>query len=73
MKRIVTRSLAALGILVVAWVSVYALRPDLMPAWTRLRPAAVAAADSAPFCEEHGVPEAFCTLCHPELKDKARW
>lgn len=29
-----------------------------------------ASADSGLFCDEHGVPEAYCTLCHPELKDK---
>ncbi len=28
------------------------------------------AADAGPYCEEHGVPEKFCTLCHPELKEK---
>ena len=70
MKRIVLGSLAVLGILAIAGVSVSALRPDLMPAWARLRPAAVSAADSGPYCEEHGVPEKFCTLCHPELKEK---
>ena len=21
------------------------------------------------YCKEHGVPEKFCTLCHPELED----
>lgn len=26
--------------------------------------------DAGLYCEEHGVPEKFCTLCHPELKDK---
>ncbi len=61
--------MAVLGILAIAGVGVSALRPDLVPAWARLRPA-VAAADSGPYCEEHGVPEKFCTLCHPELKDK---
>lgn len=25
------------------------------------------------WCEEHGVPEDKCTLCHPELKDKLLW
>ena len=25
-------------------------------------------ADSGLFCDEHGVPEAYCTLCHEELK-----
>ena len=26
--------------------------------------------DYGPYCKEHGVPEKFCTICHPELKDK---
>lgn len=29
-----------------------------------------AAEDAGLYCNEHGVPEKFCTLCHPELKDK---
>jgi len=24
-------------------------------------------------CEEHGVPEALCVICHPELKDRLEW
>ena len=45
------------------------MRPDLLPAWAK-PPAQAQVADSGPFCEEHGVPEKFCTLCHPELKEK---
>ena len=26
--------------------------------------------DAGLFCKEHGVPEKFCTICHPELKGK---
>ena len=48
----------------VAW-----LRPDLIPPALRFggpaRPAT-----SGLYCKEHGVPEAFCTLCHAELKAK---
>jgi cobalt-zinc-cadmium efflux system membrane fusion protein len=63
--------LALFGVVVVvgcvaaaAW-----LRPDLVPAWARFGPAkAGASADSGLFCDEHGVPEKFCTLCHPELE-----
>ncbi len=32
--------------------------------------ATAAAADSGLYCKEHGVPEAYCTLCHPDLKTK---
>ncbi len=70
MKRISLVSLAVFGILAVAWASVATMRPDLMPIWARLGPAVVPAADAGPYCEEHGVPEKFCTLCHPELKEK---
>lgn len=30
---------------------------------------ATASADAGLYCKEHGVPEAYCTLCHPELKE----
>ena len=30
--------------------------------------AAPAPADGGLYCTEHGVPEAYCTLCHEELK-----
>jgi cobalt-zinc-cadmium efflux system membrane fusion protein len=68
MKRIISGSLALLGILAVAAVGVSALRPDLVPAWARL--ASAQAVDYGPYCEEHGVPEKICTICHPELKEK---
>src|SRR3954466_10148121 len=70
MKRFVLKSLTVLGILAITGVGVAALRPDLIPVWARLRPAAISAGDNGPFCEEHGVPEKFCTICHPELKEK---
>ncbi|CAN5679014.1 hypothetical protein BH23PLA1_BH23PLA1_12210 [soil metagenome] len=47
-------------------------RPDLFPEWARLPEAPAApehSADSGLYCNEHGVPEKFCTLCHPELKE----
>jgi membrane fusion protein, heavy metal efflux system len=69
MKRFAIGLLAILTTLAIAGVSVSALRPDLMPAWARLRlPASTV--DSGPYCEEHGVPEKFCTICHPDLKEK---
>jgi cobalt-zinc-cadmium efflux system membrane fusion protein len=69
MKRFLLGSLIVLGILAITGIGVSALRPDLMPPWARLKPS-TAVADSGPQCEEHGVPEKFCTLCHPELKEK---
>jgi cobalt-zinc-cadmium efflux system membrane fusion protein len=30
---------------------------------------ASAAEDYGLYCKEHGVPEKFCTLCHPELEE----
>jgi membrane fusion protein, heavy metal efflux system len=49
----------------VAW-----MRPGLVPEWARFGKAqAGESADSGLFCKEHGVPEKFCTLCHPELKE----
>lgn len=69
MKRFVLGSLVILGTLAVAAVGVSALRPDLMPPWARLR-FPTSSVDSGPYCEEHGVPEKFCTVCHPELKQR---
>jgi cobalt-zinc-cadmium efflux system membrane fusion protein len=46
-------------------------RPDLIPEWTHLRPESPGdGPESGAFCAEHGVPEAYCTLCHPELNEK---
>jgi cobalt-zinc-cadmium efflux system membrane fusion protein len=66
-------SLALLGIVALAGlVGVLAwARPNLVPEWARFGKAQVEdSADSGLFCKEHGVPEKFCTLCHPELKEK---
>jgi membrane fusion protein, heavy metal efflux system len=68
MKRLALGSIAILGILAIACAAIAALRPDLVLAWVHLGPAQ--GADAGPYCEEHGVPEKFCTLCHPELKEK---
>ena len=69
MKKALLGALAAVGIIAVAGVALAVMRPDLLPAWAK-PPAQAQVADSGPFCEEHGVPEKFCTLCHPELKEK---
>src|SRR3954447_13876924 len=66
-------TLALLGIVALAGlVGVLAwARPNLVPEWARFGKAQVEdSADSGLFCKEHGVPEKFCTLCHPELKEK---
>jgi membrane fusion protein, heavy metal efflux system len=56
------------AIVAIGGVSVALLRPELVPAWARIQTAQ--AEDYGLYCKEHGVPEKFCTLCHPELKDK---
>ena len=68
MKRIVLVGMIALVVAALAGVGLAVARPDLVPAWARIAPAPKAAEDSGLFCEEHGVPERFCTLCHEELK-----
>lgn len=70
MKRaaIILASLLVLTTLI--GVGIARTRPDLIP-WT-LHPGVPARATPDPglYCKEHGVPEAFCTLCHEELKSK---
>jgi cobalt-zinc-cadmium efflux system membrane fusion protein len=68
MKRHVIVGLLALVGLVGAGAAFAYFRPDLVPEWARLGPAPAAAPDSGLYCNEHGVPEKFCTLCHEELK-----
>jgi membrane fusion protein, heavy metal efflux system len=68
MKRVAIGIAAVLAILVIASVGVAVLRPELVPEWTRIQRAQ--AEDYGPYCKEHGVPEKFCTICHPELKEK---
>jgi cobalt-zinc-cadmium efflux system membrane fusion protein len=76
MKRFAWIALAiVLGVGIVG-VGVAVVRPKWLPAWARLdlgrntgKAAARASDDAGLMCREHGVPEAFCTLCHPELKD----
>ena len=69
MKKALLGALAAVGIIAIAGVALAVMRPDLLPAWAK-PPAQAQVADSGLFCKEHGVPEKFCTLCHPELKEK---
>src|SRR5215213_7074193 len=70
MKRSLVVSLAVVAVGGLALAAAIA-RPGWWPAWARIgRPEPVAPAAKAEaglFCKEHGVPEAFCTLCHEEL------
>ena len=68
MKRMVLGVSAAAVALIIASVAVAIVRPERVPAWARLKTSQ--AKDYGLYCEEHGVPEKFCTICHPELKDK---
>lgn len=71
----------ACAVLLVAVAGVYAARPQWLatwarmdaghlPAWMRfgLETPKVSSEEAGLYCEEHGVPEKFCTLCHEELK-----
>src|SRR5262245_38810147 len=81
MKRVLLISFVGIVMVALAGLAVVA-RPQWMPAWARINPEwlpgwarfggqAPAAAESPDlYCEEHGGPEKFCTLCHEELKDK---
>jgi membrane fusion protein, heavy metal efflux system len=68
MKRAVLGLLAVFGTLLIVGTGIAAFRPDLVPAWAHIKLAQPV--DTGPHCEEHGVPEKFCTLCHPELREK---
>lgn len=66
---------AALGLFIVvpliALIGVAMLRPNLLPAWAQFPAAAHADDDDGGLrCNEHAVPEKYCTLCHEELKTK---
>jgi cobalt-zinc-cadmium efflux system membrane fusion protein len=76
MKRTLWLAPALLLVLVLVGVGVGLARPGWVPEWARWDPktraggGAVAnprSAEAGLFCKEHGVPEAFCTLCHEEL------
>lgn len=62
---------ALLGVIAVVGLvaAVAYVRPGLVPEWARFGKAGVhESADAGLFCKEHGVPEKFCTICHPKLK-----
>ena len=81
MRRTRSLSVCALIAVALAGVAIAVARPRWMPAWARIDPEALpawariggqapAAEDAGLYCKEHGVPEKFCTICHPELADK---
>src|SRR5437763_11994381 len=83
MKRKLILPFVALLVVSTAGFAVAVARPQWMPSWARIdpeklptwarfgeKPAATAAEDAGLYCNEHGVPEKFCTLCHEELKEK---
>ena len=73
----------AIGLSCLAAIGFAAVRPEAVPSWARpvadrlavlvLGEASTAEGDqdgeSGLFCPEHGVPEKFCTICHPELQE----
>ncbi len=73
MKRTILLGLAVLAGTALIGLSVAWSKPSWLPAWARVGPiagAGAATADAGLYCKEHGVPEKFCTICHPELNDK---
>src|SRR5512135_3765245 len=71
MKRTLILSFTTLLVVAIAGIAVAVARPQWMPTWARFgAKTATPAEDAGLYCKEHGVPEKFCTLCHPELKDK---
>ena len=69
MKKILIGAIVALGVGAIAFAGAAYLRPEIL---SKLGVATAKAEkdDYGLFCKEHGVPEKFCTLCHPELKEK---
>ncbi len=68
MKAVRVGIFALLGVSIFAGAAVAFLRPEWIPAGFGLNQGR--AKDYGLYCKEHGVPEKFCTLCHPELKEK---
>lgn len=46
---------------------------SLLPRQPLLGGQSASASRTADWCNEHGVPESLCVICHPELKDKLLW
>ncbi|QDV39334.1 efflux RND transporter periplasmic adaptor subunit [Tautonia plasticadhaerens] len=83
MKRIVFITAPVLAAMIALGLGVAVARPSWLPPWARIDPgrlpawarigaevpATAEAFDYGLYCKEHGVPEKFCTLCHPELEE----
>src|SRR5512135_79750 len=70
---ILVASLAGFAVAVARpqWMPAWAcINPEKLPTWARFGGQAPAAEDAGLYCKEHGVPEKFCTLCHPEVAKK---
>lgn len=72
MKRLLIAALGLGTTALIAYLGVSATRPEVLPSWARLVSANQSQTPESAglFCAEHGVPEAFCTLCHEDLKKK---
>jgi cobalt-zinc-cadmium efflux system membrane fusion protein len=70
MKRKLLLTAAILVGIALVGVGVGLTRPGWLPAWARPGNAGPEAESTQAglYCKEHGVPEAFCTLCHEDLK-----
>lgn len=70
MKRIVLGIGLSLIALTAVGLGLALARPGWLPAWAQPPRGGGSATteDAGLYCEEHGVPEKFCTLCHEELK-----
>ncbi|WP_152054469.1 efflux RND transporter periplasmic adaptor subunit [Tautonia marina] len=83
MKRTLLITAPVLAAVILLGVGVAIARPDWLPPWARIAPgrlpvwarfgasasATAGAVDYGLYCREHGAPEKFCTLCHPELEE----
>ncbi|WZO99312.1 efflux RND transporter periplasmic adaptor subunit [Isosphaeraceae bacterium EP7] len=66
---VLTTVCVAISVLRPGWMPVQArIDPARLPSWARPIPTATKAEDAGLFCNEHGVPEKFCTICHVELQ-----
>lgn len=67
MKSAIVGLLALVASALVILVAVALAFPDRLPS-ILASSAKISTEDSGLYCEEHGIPEKFCTLCHEELK-----
>ena len=73
MKEIIVTGLTALLSAGLIGLAVAAARPTWLNAGAWLdAPPASSEEDAGLYCQEHGVPEKFCTICHEEMKNTLR-